>query len=819
MSSSAELEIDLRRKGKGDYTADFRFTRPDSRASDRIGLGRAVSIRLDLAGLRALNMNPDVYARTLTDDFFHDPQVKQVFTQARALAEAGNLPLRVRLAIHSEAAELHSVYWEMLQDPDSHAPLFTGENIFFSRYLSSSNMRPIRLRKKADLSALIFIANPSNLADYKLDPINVEEEARRAREGLGDIRAGQHSGPATLGGLVDSLRAQAPAILYLVCHGKLTDEPYLWLEDEGGRAKVTPAQELVTRLKELADPPLLVVLASCDSAGNETAGDARAALGPRLAEAGIPVVLAMQGKITAATAAEFMPAFFRALREDGQVERAVAVARGRIRDRLDAWKPALFSRLVSGSLVEEPEPRPRQALAWWWAAAAPLALLLLAAGWWFFIFQGPMGPGFNIAVAEFAVLDENGSLGSKEKGLAISQGLYDSIQNTLKSLPPALKYETRGPRAIGMVRGKDAAARAAEAQKIAKRWNAEVLIYGVITPVQDGYQVEPAYYIGDPGFRFGMEIAGAERLGAPVGVDLNLTTDKVYALNTRLVARAQALENIVKGLAYFYVDQYGQAAAHLQQAVYLPGWPDSEGKEVLYMMLGSAYLRAYDSFNPDQSHVALAREAFERAREINPEYARAYVGLGSVALAEATRFNPQQEAKLYESGDWLLSALEKRDQPENGYVPIKVDYNMGQIHLLGAEQGFARFSREKAREYFTRVVDRYEESGRPFELIWYAANAHYYLARLRGSGNDWSGMRDESALALEGMNLLNQASPSVARQKARVYFSIGWAEEELGNIEQARQAYKRAIELGGSYVLPKERQEWQQKLDQLGGGS
>jgi len=93
----------------------------------------------------------------------------------------------------------------------------------------------------------------------------------------------------------------------------------------------------------------VVFLGSCQSAGAESAdGGALAALGPRLSEAGVPAVIAMQGNITMRTASDFAPAFFESFRQDGVVDQAVAVARGRIRDRHDWWMPVLFSRLRWG---------------------------------------------------------------------------------------------------------------------------------------------------------------------------------------------------------------------------------------------------------------------------------------------------------------------------------------------------------------------------------------------------------------------------------------------------------------------------------------
>jgi formylglycine-generating enzyme required for sulfatase activity len=121
-------------------------------------------------------------------------------------------------------------------------------------------------------------------------------------------------------------------------------------------------------LGELAQPPSLVVLVSCQSAGKGDSepstrdGGALAGLGPRLAAAGVPAVVAMQGNVTMDTAAAFMPVFLRELRRDGQVDRAIAVARGAVRERADWWMPVLFTRLIDGRVWSPGNPDAQSAI-------------------------------------------------------------------------------------------------------------------------------------------------------------------------------------------------------------------------------------------------------------------------------------------------------------------------------------------------------------------------------------------------------------------------------------------------------------------------
>jgi len=98
-----------------------------------------------------------------------------------------------------------------------------------------------------------------------------------------------------------------------------------------------------------------VVLASCQSAGQgddrtSEDGGVLAALGPSLADAGVPAVVAMQGNVQLRTVRRFMPRFFQALQEDGQIDRAMSLARNEVKEHPDSAVPVLFMRLRSGRL-------------------------------------------------------------------------------------------------------------------------------------------------------------------------------------------------------------------------------------------------------------------------------------------------------------------------------------------------------------------------------------------------------------------------------------------------------------------------------------
>jgi len=351
----AEIEIDLRPVDETTYAVDFRFVDPDSETDQR----EAANAKFDLEKLNESIYDSAEYGKVLTKGLFSDPLLVNAFQNAAVrVGDSEDKKLRFRLSIGPGVTELHAIRWETLLNPLDQSSLCTNENILFSRYLSSYDWRAIRLRPKRSMRALVVVANPSDLSNYKMTPIKAEEELGRARKALGEIAVttlpdNGGNQRATLENIMAQLREQEFDILYLVAHGALVnDRPRLWLETDDAKTSNTSGQELAVRIKELEQRPRLVVLASCESAGDGE-GNALSALGPRLAEAGVPAVLAMQGKISMDTNADFMTVFFKELQRDGQIDRAVAVARGAVRERADFWMPALFMRLRNGRIWYE----------------------------------------------------------------------------------------------------------------------------------------------------------------------------------------------------------------------------------------------------------------------------------------------------------------------------------------------------------------------------------------------------------------------------------------------------------------------------------
>ena len=364
----ADLEITFSKRDAQTYGLHFRYDSPtdsEVRTSETDPL-----IAADWSKLIGLDEDPN-YGSILTGILFTKDTTSE-FMKFRNFASAQNLALRVQLVFDSSSPELHTLHWETLRDPgssDPTTPLFMGENVLLSRFLNADgiNWRPVRSQAKARLAALVVISNaPARTQLSRIDvPAAVAQVDVSLLVSSDDASA---EGRPTLQNLVAKLR-EGFDILYLVCHGQLAVpdplqypnwkvdgterlEPHLYL-DGADTAIPTLGQDFVQAIEGLDRRPRLIVLASCQSAGQGDSG--LAGLGPRLAKVGTPAVIAMQGNVYMKTADTFMKIFFRELARDGRIDRAVSVARGDVSiDRTDYWRPVLFLRLKTGCMWYEP---------------------------------------------------------------------------------------------------------------------------------------------------------------------------------------------------------------------------------------------------------------------------------------------------------------------------------------------------------------------------------------------------------------------------------------------------------------------------------
>jgi hypothetical protein len=278
----------------------------------------------------------------------------------------GSQPLhRIRLRIDAGAPELHALPWELLRDPgDGGTPQDVASSTAtpFSRYLAGK-WQPGTAILKRPVKVLVAIANPENLSEFGLADIDVEVELAQLRTASADLEVelAVLPSPCTLPALEAALQ-QGYHILHFIGHGayKETGGAALYLANEDNHVEIARDQEIAAMLARCLagagrddDNPLrLVFLSSCETATRSPAG-AFIGLAPRLVDAGLPAVLAMQDLLPVQTARTFSATFYRRLLEHGQVDLACNEARSAIltAELPGAAIPVLFMRLQNGQLL------------------------------------------------------------------------------------------------------------------------------------------------------------------------------------------------------------------------------------------------------------------------------------------------------------------------------------------------------------------------------------------------------------------------------------------------------------------------------------
>ncbi len=217
---------------------------------------------------------------------------------------------------------MHALPWERLfhRSGDSEVPLAASARTPFSRFLitGAADQGPVRDER---LRLLVAIANPTNLP-AGMAAIDAAGEVTALADLLAEL-GGRVEGTLLPGrsGLPGPLkerlaregwrvidgaaswsniqrRLPGQHALHILAHGQFRRDEgraYLCLEAESGELERVADDEIAVGLSGVHPLPQLVFLATCDSAKRpESAANAFVGLAPKLVEAGVPAVVAMQ---------------------------------------------------------------------------------------------------------------------------------------------------------------------------------------------------------------------------------------------------------------------------------------------------------------------------------------------------------------------------------------------------------------------------------------------------------------------------------------------------------------------------------------------
>lgn len=803
-----DLELMLRRRDDDTLAVEARTRLPGSDVEpSRQGL---LPIQLNEEGLLAELPDWQAYGRRLTAMVFADGKLRRAFTSALAAAQAGRIPLRLRLNLDANDARLQAITWEALQHPDDERAPFLAlhESILLSRLPASDDLTSITLPPHGTLRAVLAVAAPPGLDRYGLAPIDMEGQRDRALAALGSLPTrviGGQVSPASLDAIIAELRTGAE-ILYLVCHGSFRDGvPYLWLEAPDGTLAHLPGAAFVEAIAQLQARPLLIVLASCRAAGDGTAETALGAVGPQLAAAGVAAVLAMCDDVGMETAAAFGMAFFTELRRDGQIDRAAAAARRTVRERPDWLAPVLWLRARDGSIWAAPAPP--SGLSRRAAVSILIAALIVVGLVGFLAWPRPAAPmpmtgAFNVAVASFGRLDAQGRPQPSPEGAQLATVVYDTLTTELAQLD--IRPEVRGPNAIAPL------ADATAARQLAAAINADIVIFGSINA--DGLAFTPEIVIAGRQLADAEELAGSYPLGEPMAspVDVGGNMAVRQRFGEELGRRARPLADFVAGVNYYAIKDYAQAANAFRSAE--ATWGDLGRKELVYLYLANTAGRQGGT---DPATLDEAAQAYHQALATRPGYPRARIGLAEVTLLQSIgSCTPEttDEAALSSVITELRDVLAGAAEAEDPNLALKATSTLGRAYLCRTEVASYRgYSQEiqadaaEARVAYAEVTRAYETGNTQMRLraaLAYADIAYLDLTYPADGATDDDDYRQAEAGYTRALQTLRRdriagiaGPPSETRLEARYHALLGYIHCRLGERSQAQTDYTTALTL------------------------
>lgn len=333
----------------------------------------------------------------------------------------------------------------------------------------------------------------------------------------------------------------------------------------------------------------------------------------------------------------------------------------------------------------------------------------VAAGYWWSQQPRMMTGDFNIAVAEF----EEKSLSESDTGVAavISQDIASFLTEEYQ----AISFE-----AVQVAHDKIGIIHEAEqARKLAEKINADLVIYGDVTVIDDQAQVNPQFYVQEPYRQDAGEIGGQHKLTLPINFPVADLLTPASDVHTDLRRRTAILTEFTKGLTYRATGNLLLAAEAMDEAIdTADGYGDFGGKEVIYM-LASDVARLQEAYDQAQQYV-------DEALHLNQEYGRAYIAQANLYYDQGDFF---QARKAYEQ------ALALEDQPFGAYVAEKAHIGLGNIYtfqfqeMRGNDQATddERVSvANAALEHYQAVIDTYRQSSNPEERLREMAAWSYY---------------------------------------------------------------------------------------------
>ena len=383
---------------------------------------------------------------------------------------------------------------------------------------------------------------------------------------------------------------------------------------------------------------------------------------------------------------------------------------------------------------------------------------------------------FNVAIAEIGRLDAQGQVQGSADGQRISEWIYSELQReyenseVLKERNIKVWHDSLGPAEKSVELGTIGSDEAAEG--VAKKINANLVIYGNLDTGQNPATFEPRFYVSRLRGEADEidEITGPFQLGSSIPVELPLDKNDqvtITSLRQQVALRALAMRWFTIGFIWDLLGNTKKALETFKQAeADLTEWANKgEGKEILYYFIGREALtlardeQAVQNSGTFESAEAARTEAeryFQKALGSNAGYAKAHIGLAGVYY---------QRAQLQPSEQRL--ALPDMDQAID-------HYQQGLDYALESPSGLVEFEARFGLAIAARL------KGLTYRDLGFPDEAEVYF--------DWAGR--ELAMILKPL-----ADEEQQRTLAQAYLALGVTYSEQARLQKSQGDIAAGVDL------------------------
>lgn len=236
--------------------------------------------------------------------------------------------------------------------------------------------------------------------------------------------------------------------------------------------------------------------------------------------------------------------------------------------------------------------------------------------------------------------------------------------------------------------------------RFARDRGVDLVIYGLVdcadgagTGTHDGntIRVSPQFYVGPDYFKHAPELVGSYDFGAfSRAIDRTSDSTAMDAVRQELLDRAAAIVTLGQGFELYAHDKhadYLKAAEIFEAVLAAETIQDQRGLAMLHYMLGNAYMRSSTSDCGDilPDYMRLAEHHFLLAVNAEPEFASAYVGLGSIMSqwALASLGNPDVITGFLARGEaYYTHATNARISPAGANIVVRVMLSRAQARVI-----------------------------------------------------------------------------------------------------------------------------------------